>query len=294
MTDTKNNSQKITVLGLGAMGSRMAGRLIDAGHAVTVWNRTPSAAEALVAVGARRADSPKEAAADADVVLAMVRDDEASHEVWLGQDGAGQALKPGALAIDSSTLSPAAVHKLAAELNSKAAFVEAPVVGSRPQAEAGQLICLTGGQRDDVERARSVLEAFAVRVSYLGEHGHGALAKLAVNAFFANQITAAAEAASFLRTAGIEDERWLDLFSNLPVVPAPIAGAMKGMALGQFAPMFPIELVEKDLRYFRETADIHNAKAPVAATVQGLFARAVDAGYGNDNIHGILKTYSPS
>lgn len=291
MTDTKNSPQKITVLGLGAMGSRMAGRLIKAGHTVTVWNRTPSAADALVNLGARRAETPREAAADADVVLAMVRDDEASQEVWLGRDGAARGLKPEALAIDSSTLSPAAVRKLAEELSGKAAFVEAPVVGSRPQAEAGQLICLAGGQRDDVERARGVLEAFAGRVSYLGEHGHGALAKLAVNAFFANQVTAAAEAANFLRTAGIEDERWLDLFSNLPVVPAPIAGAMKGMALGQFAPMFPIELVEKDLRYFRETAHRHDAQAPVAETVQGLFASAVAAGNGNDNIHGICKTF---
>lgn len=290
MPHTPNTT--IAFLGLGAMGTRMAQRLLDAGHSITVWNRTPSAADALVESGARRAATPRQAVVDADVVVAMVRDDEASRQVWLGDDGAAAALGAGTLALDASTLTPEWTRELSTALTAQgAAFVEAPVVGSRPQAEAGQLICLVGGPKAEVDRATPILQAFAGRVVHLGEVGLGAVAKLAVNAFFATQVAAAAETVQFLRNAGIEDERWLDLFSNLPVVAPPIAGTMKGMALGQFPPMFPIELVEKDLGYFVRSAGAHGIPSPVTDTIRGLYAKAIDAGHGGDNIHGIVQIF---
>ena len=284
----------VALLGLGAMGSRMARRLLDAGHGLTVWNRTPDAARALVEKGAQWAPTPKEAAAGARVVLVMVRDDQASKEVWFGSEGAAEGLEAGDLAIDSSTLTPAWIRELGAGLQRLgASLVEAPVVGSRPQAEAGQLICLAGGKREEVDRAQVVLSAFAGRVCHLGELGQGAAAKLAVNTFFAAQVVAAAELVPFLRRSGIEDERWLDLFSHVPVVAPPVLGAMKGMALGRFAPLFPVELVEKDLRYFLAAADGLEITPPIAETVQKLYSQAIEAGLGGQNLHGIVNLFEP-
>ncbi|MEM6570276.1 MAG: NAD(P)-dependent oxidoreductase, partial [Planctomycetota bacterium] len=289
---TSKNGLRVSVLGLGAMGSRMANRLLAAGHDVTVWNRTMDRAADLLDAGASLAATPRDAAEGADVVLSMVRDDEASRAVWLGPDGAVQSLGAGALAIEASTLTPEWIAELATTFESTGGtLLEAPVVGSRPQAEAGQLITLAAGSRDALERAQPVLDATSGQVVYMGEHGLGAVAKLAVNALFASQIAAAAEVIHLLRSGGVEDERWLDMLGNLPIVPPPLALAMKGIALGRFEPAFPVELVEKDLAYFLQTAARTGAMSPVTETVRGLFADAIAQGHGDSNIHGVAQVY---
>ena len=138
---------KVAFLGLGAMGSRMAANLLKAGHAVTVWNRSPAAAEALVASGARKASSPMAAAESADFVFAMVCDDDASQNVWLDStNGALAGMHPGAVAIESSTLTPEWIRELSEHFRAKGiSLLDAPVSGSRPQAEAAQLVYLIGG-----------------------------------------------------------------------------------------------------------------------------------------------------
>src|SRR5919109_4498430 len=139
---------EIAVLGLGAMGSRMAANLVKAGYGVRVWNRTADAATPLVEAGARQAPSPREAAAGAAFVIAMLRDDEASRKVWLDpENGAFRALDPQAVAIESSTLTLDWIRNLGqAAAEQGLSLLEAPVAGSRPQAEAGQLIYLCGGK----------------------------------------------------------------------------------------------------------------------------------------------------
>lgn len=136
---------KVGFLGLGAMGSRMAANLLKAGHTVTVWNRSPEAAEALVASGARRASSPKEAAEGGDFVFAMVRDDKASQNVWLdATNGALAGMRSGAVAIESSTLTPEWIRELSQHFRAKGiSLLDAPVSGSRPQAETAQLVYRT-------------------------------------------------------------------------------------------------------------------------------------------------------
>ncbi|MEM9378980.1 MAG: NAD(P)-dependent oxidoreductase [Planctomycetota bacterium] len=294
MSEAKNRI-RVSVLGLGAMGSRMAGRLLAAGHEVVVWNRTKDRAAALLEAGASLAATPRDAADGADACLAMVRDDEASRAVWVCPDGAGPALGPGAIASEASTLTPRWTTELAAALEATGgSFLEAPVVGSRPQAEAGQLITLAAGSRAALDRARPVLDATSGRVFYMGEHGLGAHAKLAVNALFASQIAAAAEVIQLLRGGGVEDERWLDMLGNLPIVPPPLAHAMKGIALGNYDAAFPVELVLKDLSYFVEAASRAGAMSPVTDAVRGLFADAVAQGHGGSNIHGVAQVYGPA
>ncbi|MCP1659423.1 NAD(P)-dependent oxidoreductase [Neisseria perflava] len=133
---------KIAFLGLGAMGSRMALNLVKAGYALTVWNRTASACDELVAAGAKAASTPREAVQGAEFVISMVRDDEASRQVWLDdKTGALAALAKNAVAVESSTLTPDWIHELSTAMQIHGtAFLEAPVSGSRPQAAQGQLI----------------------------------------------------------------------------------------------------------------------------------------------------------
>src|SRR6185437_6871265 len=149
-------SKNIALLGLGAMGSRMAANLLKADHALTVWNRTPEAAAALVAQGAKQAPTPRQAAAGADFVFAMVRDDEASREIWLSpHHGALEGLKEGAVAIESSTLTPGWIRELGLAVAARGStLLEAPVVGSRPQAEAAQLIYFIGGDESVLKRVK--------------------------------------------------------------------------------------------------------------------------------------------
>lgn len=136
----------ITLIGLGAMGSRMAMNLLKAGHVLTVWNHTPAAANQLLSAGAKIASTPRAAVANADVVLSMVRDDDASRSVWLDANtGALAGMQPHAVAIESSTLTPGWIKSLAEEMkHCNQAFVEAPVSGLRPRADSATLVWFAG------------------------------------------------------------------------------------------------------------------------------------------------------
>ena len=271
----------VAVLGLGAMGSRVARRLLDAGHRVTVWNRTAAARDGLAAAGAAVASTPAGAVAEAAVVLSMLADDEASRAVWLGTDGAAAALAPDAVAVEAGTVTAGWLGELAAAVPE---LVAAPVVGSRPQAEAGQLIVLAGGDVATLARVRPVLSAYAGRVIEVGTPADAAAAKLAVNGFFATQVAASAEALTSLRAAGFNDERALAVLADLPITSPPIAAALRGMAAGTFAPMFPVRLVEKDLRYLHATSPL-----PLTAATLALYQRANAAGHTDLNLNAVVR-----
>ena len=280
----------VALLGLGAMGSRMGARVLSAGHTLTVWNRTPERAADLVASGATLASTPREAASGAQVVVAVVRDDEASREVWSGPEGAAAGLSPEAVAVEASTLTPARAREWA-EATGPARCIEAPVVGSRPQAEAGALVSLVGGPPEALEAARPVLETWSKAVRHAGGHGAGATLKLAVNALFAIQAAAFAETLGTLKASGVDMQTAADFLGGLPIA-SPAATRLVGlMGAGDWAPNFPVELVEKDLRYAEAHAGSVGASVPVASGAREAFARAVREGYGRDDIAGVAQLY---
>ena len=282
----------VSILGLGAMGSRMAARLLAAGHAVTVYNRTAGRAEPLREQGAAVAATPREAAAAADVVLAMVRDDDASRAMWSGSEGALFGLREGAVAVECSTLTPERVREWAERVRATGAgAVEAPVVGSRPQAEAGSLGVLVGASADDLARVRPVLDVIGGAVHLVGEPGEAAVMKLAVNALFAVQVAAVAEALACARRSGLDPARAAEVLGALPVTSPAAKGAMAAMLAGQFAPLFPIDLVQKDLRYAAESAGSVGADVPMARAAGDVFARAAEAGHGALNITGVARLF---
>ena len=284
---------KTTVLGLGAMGSRMARNLLEAGHPVTVYNRSAGAADALEAQGARRAGTPREAAEGAEVVISMLTDDDASRALWLeGPDAAQHGLATGTLAIESSTLTPGWVQELAGKIAATGAhFLEAPVIGSRPQAEAGQLVYLLGGEADDVARAEPVLRHLGAAIHHVGSVGQAATLKLVVNALLGIQVAAMAELLGLLRRSGSDLSQAADILGSLPVLSLALKGATALMLARNFAPQFPIELVEKDFRYAQEAAQRVGAALPLTEAVQQVFGRALAQGHGAENIGAVMQLY---
>lgn len=285
---------KIAILGLGAMGARMATRLVGARFEVAVWNRDAGKVDALVAAGARRAASPAEAAGAADIVVSMVTDDVAAEAVWVAPGtGAVAALRPGVVAIECSTVSPNWIARLAAAVATRgAAFLDAPVAGSLPQAETGKLVFMVGGEADVLERARPVLAPLAVDVIHAGGIGQGAVLKLAVNGYFAAQLASLAELLGFLARNGFDAIEAADLLGKFPIVAPPLAGAAKMMAAGNTTPLFTIDLIEKDLGYILDTAKASGAELPGAASARGAFQRAQARGLGQSNVSGLAKVFS--
>jgi 3-hydroxyisobutyrate dehydrogenase len=280
----------IAFLGLGAMGSRMAARLLQAGHQVTVWNRSPAAALPLGKLGAQVAASPAEAARHARFVIAMVRDDEAARDVWLHpQTGALAGMAPGTVAIDSSTLSPQCAMALAATMaQSGMPFLEAPVSGSRPQAEAGQLIYYVGGDAATIELAKPVLAAMGQAIHAVGPVGVAAFTKLTTNALLGVQVTAMAELVNILKHAGLAPAPVLEAVAAT-VVCSPFAKrAADNMLAGDFSPQFPVALVEKDFAYMLACAASADA-APTLAAAHSVFQAAASQGYAEQHLTSVVK-----
>jgi 3-hydroxyisobutyrate dehydrogenase len=285
---------QIGFIGLGAMGSRMATSLLRAGHRLTIYNRSVGAADALLAHGAQLAGTPREAAQNADFVVSMVRDDDASRAIWTdAADGALAGMRADAVAIDSSTLTPAWVRALEAQCKARGiAFLEAPVAGSRPQAEAGQLVYFVGGDADTAQRADIVLKAMGSAVHYAGAAGHAAAVKLMVNAMFGIQLAGLAELLGMARQSGVDTARLLEIFAATPVASpaAKLAGA--AMLTGNFAPLFPIELADKDFSYVAQMAGAANAQVPLVQCVQQVLQRAMKADLANSNITAMASLYA--
>jgi 3-hydroxyisobutyrate dehydrogenase len=285
---------KISVLGLGAMGARMAVHLMKAGHDVTVWNRTADATKPLVAAGATQAQTPSEAAAGAAFVVAMVRDDDASRRIWLDPDnGALAGMAAGAVAIESSTVTPGWIRELGHAIAERGvALLEAPVSGSRVQADAGQLVYCVGGDDTTLARAEPVLKTMGSAVHHVGQLGSGALVKLSTNALLGVQITVLAELIGLLRRSGADAGRALQAVAGTAVW-SPVANYLSGsMLTGDFSPQFPVELIEKDFNYTVQAAGSAEA-APTIAAARDVFRDAIGAGLGELNMTAVVKLVAP-
>lgn len=284
---------KITILGVGAMGSRMAVNLITAGHHVTIWNRSRAKAELLVEAGANVAATPRAAVAHAEFVISMVRDDIASRQLWLdASTGALAGMPMDAIAIESSTLTVGWVKELADLMQQQGiAFMDAPVAGSRPQAEAAQLIYYAGGDSAVFARAEPMLKALGSTIHHAGQIGSGAAIKLMVNALFGIQLAATAELLELMSRTGIDPRKAIDMIRSGPVLSQAAAGAAQAMLANNFTPMFPIDLVAKDFSYVVETASDSGAAVPLSEATRQVYEQAAEGGLGDDNITGIVQLY---
>lgn len=280
----------VTFLGLGTMGSGMVRNLLEAGHQVRVWNRSPGKAQDLQALGAVPVDDAHEAVAGAEVVMYSLADDTAIDDLVLGADGIAAVVATGALVIDLSTVSPAtslAEHAVYAKRGVR--FLDAPVFGSRGEANAGGLWVVVGGDEAAYEAAVPVLEAISETHHHMGAAGNGARMKLVGNLLVASQLESLGEAMSLAAKAG------LDLHDVLGVVSvadfrSPIYQAVGASMLeGDYSPDFALHLMHKDARLIAELAGELEVPIPSTVATIGTIERAVHAGYGDENASALVK-----
>lgn len=243
--------RRVAFIGLGRMGHGMAGRYMEAGFAVSVWNRSRAKAEDLLARGARWASSPADAAIDADAVVTMVADDDASQSVWLGEDGAGTTAKPGTLAIECSTVSYAHALDLSCELRGRGLiYIDSPVTGLPDAAASGKLTLLVGADPADLERAHPFLEPLSGTIRHFGAVGTGTVFKLINNLMGAVQIASLAEGIAIAEQAGLDMKLVADALATGAVASPQVIRHSKRMIARDFAgASFTAALRHKDAAY---------------------------------------------
>lgn len=284
----------IAVLGLGAMGSRLALNYASAGHDVTIWNRTTDVARSLAADhDMTAADSVADAVRGAEVVVAMVSEDAAAEAVWLGGDGAFASMHPGSLAIESSTLTPGAVRRLAdAAAAAAVGFVEAPVIGSRPQADAGALFYLLGGDSEAIDAAIPIIDVNAANSARVGKAGNAAVMKLAINGLFAAQVAAYAEIVGLIQASDLDHEKALTTLKALPITSPGIQRILGLIEHSDYEPNFPVSLVAKDLGYLADTSENLGTELPIMNAARTVFQTGKNDGLAALDIAGIARRYT--
>ncbi len=245
-----NDPKTVSILGLGLMGSRMAARLAEKGFVLRVYNRTPEKADALRSLGVYVASSPADAAAESDAVISMLSDDVASREVWLGKDGAINSIRDGSLLIESGTVSVAWISELsAAATQRQCKLLDAPVSGSKAQAETGQLLFLVGGDSDAVAAAAPIFHALGRGVHHLGENGSGARMKLINNFLTGVQLASFAEALAWIERSSMNKEAAIDMLCNGAGGSPMIKNIAPRMLERNYAVNFLLRLLAKDFSY---------------------------------------------
>jgi len=283
-------TERVAILGLGTMGMGMAKNLLKAGFTVTVHNRTLSKAAPLGALGARIAATPADAARDADVVISMLADDDASRKTWTGEDGALEGAKLGAVLVESSTVTPAWISELAMLATERELhLLDAPVTGSRPQAEEGQLIFLVGGDAGVLERVRPVLSSMSKDIVFLGPIGSGARMKLINNFLAGVQVASLAEAIAWIESSGLDREQALKILCN-GAPGSPLINTISArMVAANYSVNFLLSLMRKDLHYAGSDAATLNIELRTAQAAGMRFADAVHTGHGDQDISAIIE-----
>jgi 3-hydroxyisobutyrate dehydrogenase len=290
MTESTLKS-RVAILGLGNMGAGMAGRLIHAGFPLTVYNRNREKAAQFVNAGARAVDSPREAAANAEIIISMVADDSASRDIWLGEKGVLAGVTAGSVLIECSTLTIDWVRELAALATQRGCeLLDAPVTGSKPQAAAGELLFLTGGSASAIEKAQPALLVMGRGVVHLGANGSGALLKLVNNFLCGVQAASFAEAASLIRAGGLDSEKALSVLTN-GAPGSPLVKTISSRAAAQDSTVnFSLRLMAKDLGYALEAAKRNGLSLHTAAAALEIFQRSIAKGHGDQDMSAIITS----
>lgn len=268
----------------------MTRRLLGAGVPLTVYNRNRAKAEALIPAGAKVADSPRAAAAGADIVIGMVSDDVVSRSLWLGESGALAGARPGTILIESSTLTVDWVRELAAAAAARGCeFVDAPVTGSKVQAASGELNFYVGGSAAALEKIRPVLTPMSRSISHLGPTGSGALLKLINNYLCAVEVAAFGEAVALIERSELDRTRALAVLMDGAAASGVTKTVVARMTAPDFTPNFMLKLMTKDIGYAIKEAAARGQNLATAKTALEIFQRAVGAGHGEKDMAAIVE-----
>jgi 3-hydroxyisobutyrate dehydrogenase len=282
--------ERVAILGLGTMGIGMAKNLLKAGYSVTAYNRTRARAEPLEAEGAKIADTPKDAARDADVILSMLADEGASRATLTGEQGALAGAKAGTVLIESSTVTPEWIAELGSFASKQGlALLDAPVTGSRVQADAGQLIFLVGGDAAVLERVRPVLTAMSKDIVLLGPMGSGARMKLINNFLCGVQVASLAEGLAWIERSGLDRDQALKVLKN-GAPGSPLLGAISArMVETNYEVNFLLPLMGKDLKYAQRDAESLGLDLRTAKAAEERFTEAAKAGFEDKDMSAVIE-----
>jgi 3-hydroxyisobutyrate dehydrogenase-like beta-hydroxyacid dehydrogenase len=285
-----DNPERVGFVGLGIMGAPMARQLVDAGFEVVVYTRTREKAERFAEEhGARAAATPAEAAEGADAFITMLPDAPQVEEVLFGEHGAAEALPEGAIVVDMSTTSPTSSRVIAKRLAPRP-YLEAPVSGSKPGAEAGTLTIFAGGGPEEFEQALPLFEAMGERIVHVGPLGHGQMAKLLTNAMGAVNATMVAEAVRAAKAAGLDRDAFLEVAAASAGASAMLTLKAPLMFDERYEPaLFKLEHMLKDVRHTIEEARALGIELRAGALAEGRYAAAAEAGHGEEDFAAVYS-----
>jgi 3-hydroxyisobutyrate dehydrogenase len=283
-------STRIGFIGLGIMGRGMAANLLRAGFSLTVWNRTASRGDELVAQGARRGASPADVAAQSDIILVCVSDTPDVEAVILGEDGVIHGARPGSLVVDHSTISPQATKALAAKLAERGvAMLDAPVSGGSEGAAKGTLSIMVGGAADDFQRALPVFQAMGKAITHVGPNGAGQTVKLVNQVLVVGNCLAMCEALMFAQAGGVDLEKTFAAISQGAAGSWMFTNRAPQIMRRDWRPGFTIDLQQKDLRLVLDAADDFGAPLPGTSLIFQLYRTLQAQGLGSEGNHALVK-----
>jgi 3-hydroxyisobutyrate dehydrogenase-like beta-hydroxyacid dehydrogenase len=282
---------KVAFIGVGVMGGPMAGHLVRAGHAVTVYNRTAAKAEAWAAThGGRCAATPAAAADGANIVIACVGNDNDVREVTLGSDGAYSSMRRGGIFVDHTTASATLAEELAAAASARGLhFLDAPVSGGQSGAEQGVLTVMVGGDAAAFAQARPVIAHYARAVTLMGPSGAGQKTKMVNQICVAGVVQGLAEGLAFALHAGLDAKLVLQVISKGAATSWQMENRGATMVDGKFDFGFAVNLMRKDLRIAMEEARANGAQLPATALIDQFYARLQSEGGGRLDTSSLIK-----
>lgn len=284
------NKPRIAYLGLGIMGRGMVANLLKAGYPVTVWNRSPGPVAEMVALGAEAANSPSAAAAQADVVMYCLANDQAVEDVVFGPAGVLEAARGGQVMVDMSTVYPTLSRRQAEAFGAAGAhFLDAPVFGSKGEAAAGGLWVVVGGSRNAYERVLPVLEAVSETTHYMGAAGSGTSMKLVGNLVVAFQLEALGEAMVMATKAGLNAQDVLGVLHVTDFRSPIFDGVGASLTARDFSPSFALKHMLKDANLIARFAEDLKSPVPGAAAIREVIKGAVNKGWGEENASAMIK-----
>jgi 2-hydroxy-3-oxopropionate reductase len=285
----------VGVIGLGLMGKPMANNLLKSGFPVVVWNRTAARAQDLVNEGAKLAESPRETANLADVLITIVSDPPALEEVLWGASGAMEGLRRGSVYIDSSTISPDLARRAAAGCAERGVdFLDAPVTGGDWGAKKGELVFMIGGKTEVLERVKPVLEVLGKKFFLLGPNGAGQTVKLAMNLILALEVEALAEALALVTSAGVTGERLIEVMQSSMARAGVLDVKAPNMLKNEYPPSFPLRLMHKDMRLALELARQKGLDLPAAAASYATYSAVKDASKDDADYSAVARYWNQS
>ncbi len=282
--------EKIAFLGLGIMGHNIVVNLLKAGYPVTVYNRTEAKTKPLVELGAKKAATPREATAGADVVMVMVNDDKGIEEIFFGKDGVEAGLSAGQVVIDLTTCMPKTSLREAAACEAKGTkFLDAPVFGSKGESRDAGLWIIVGGDRAVFDKMLPIFKKISATQHYMGENGKGSSMKLVGNLVVASQIEALGEAMTLAVKAGLDPKDVLGVLHVTDFKSPIFDGVGDALCRRDFSPSFYLKLMLKDANLIAAFAQELNVATPSAAATREVIKAAVNKGWGDENASAFIK-----